>query len=98
MLTAQNITCKISNKTLLNDVSVTFEPGKLSLIIGPNGAGKSTLVKVLCNQIKPASGTVSLGNKSINEYSAQQLGQIRAVLSQNIELSFPLKVWEVVMT
>jgi iron complex transport system ATP-binding protein len=97
MLTAENITFKISNKTLLDNVSVAFEPGKLSLIIGPNGAGKSTLIKVLCNQLKPETGIVSFGNKHINDYSAQQLGQIRAVLSQNIELSFPLKVWEVVM-
>jgi iron complex transport system ATP-binding protein len=97
MLSATNITYKIGSKILLDDVSVIFEPGKLNLIIGPNGAGKSTLIKVLCNQVQPESGTILFGNKNINDYSTQKLGQIRSVLSQNIDLTFPLKVWEVVM-
>jgi len=97
MLSAKSITYKIGKKTLLDQVSVNFEPGKLNLIIGPNGAGKSTLVKALCNQIHPETGMISLGNKSIKEYTALKLGQIRSVLSQNIDLTFPLNVWEVVM-
>jgi iron complex transport system ATP-binding protein len=97
MLSAKSITYKIGKKTLLDNVSVNFEPGKLNLIIGPNGAGKSTLVKALCNQIHPETGTISLGDKNIKEYTALKLGQIRSVLSQNIDLTFPLNVWEVVM-
>ncbi|MGV3541161.1 MAG: heme ABC transporter ATP-binding protein [Rufibacter sp.] len=97
MLQAQNITYKIGGKSLLQDVSTTFEPGKLSLIIGPNGAGKSTLVKVLCKQLKPAHGEVLFERKPLMAYSDLELGQRRAVLSQNVELAFPLNVWEVVM-
>ncbi|GAB2531484.1 heme ABC transporter ATP-binding protein [Rufibacter soli] len=97
MLQAENITYKIGSKTLLKDVSTTFEPGKLSLIIGPNGAGKSTLVKVLCKQLKPAHGEVLLEGKNLRAYSDLELGQRRAVLSQNVDLAFPLTVWEVVM-
>lgn len=97
MLSAQNITYSIGNKILLKDVSTTFEPGKLNLIIGPNGAGKSTLIKVLCKQIKPAQGSVYYGNKAVEAYTDLELARIRAVLSQNIELAFPLKVWEVIM-
>ena len=97
MLTANNITYKVGNKTLLNDVSVTFTPGKINMIIGPNGAGKSTLIKVLCNQIRPQQGSVTFGKIKIQDYTNKQLGQIRAVLSQNLDLSFPLQVWEVVM-
>ncbi|WP_210486211.1 heme ABC transporter ATP-binding protein [Rufibacter aurantiacus] len=97
MLSAQNITYQIGGKTLLQDVSTTFEPGKLSLIIGPNGAGKSTLVKVLCKQLKPAQGTVLLEDKPLTVFSDLELGKRRAVLSQNVDLAFPLNVWEVVM-
>ncbi len=97
MLSAKNITYKIGNKILLDDVSINFEAGKLNIIIGPNGAGKSTLVKVICNQIKPQIGSVSYNNKNIQEFSIAELACIRSVLSQNIELAFPLKVIEVVM-
>lgn len=97
MLKVENITYKIGDKFLLKNVSVNFEPGKLNLIIGPNGAGKSTLIKVICNQIKPNQGNVYYGNKNVNDSSYHEMAKIRAVLSQNIELSFPLTVREVVM-
>jgi iron complex transport system ATP-binding protein len=97
MLQVKNITYRIGNKTLLEDVSVDFEVGKLNLIIGPNGAGKSTLVKIICNQLKPQSGSVHYANRDITSYSIPELARVRSVLSQNIELAFPLKVTELVM-
>ena len=97
MIRADNITYQIGNKTILNDISVRFEPGKLHLILGPNGAGKSTLVKVICNQLKPQEGSVFYKENNIKNTSVAELAKIRAVLSQNTELAFPLKVKEVVM-
>ncbi|HET7819109.1 MAG TPA: heme ABC transporter ATP-binding protein [Bacteroidia bacterium] len=97
MIIAKNITYQIGNKKLLDDVSVNFQPGKLNLIIGPNGAGKSTLVKILCNQIVPQKGSVFLGERNIQNMSVAELACVRSVLSQNIEIAFPLTVWEVVM-
>ena len=98
MLTAKDVTCKIGNKILLDAVSVEFEQGMLNLIIGPNGAGKSTLIKVLCGQILPTgAGLVYYGDQNIRNTSISSLARIRSVLSQNIELAFPLTVSEVVM-
>jgi len=97
MLSLKNITYKIGDKTLLDDVSVDFETRKLNLIIGPNGAGKSTLIKIICNQLKAQNGSVHYGDKNSNLFSVSDLAKIRSVLSQNIELSFPLTVAEVVM-
>lgn len=97
MLRVENITYKIGKKTLLNNVSATFDSGKLNIIIGPNGAGKSTLIKVICNQIRANEGAIYYGNKNSQAYTQSELAQIRAVLSQSIELTFPLKVWEVVL-
>ncbi len=97
MLTAKNITYKIGSKILLDDVSVQFEAGKLNLIIGPNGAGKSTLIKIISNQIQSQTGSVYYGNKNINTTPISEIACIRAVLSQNIELAFPLTVSEIVM-
>lgn len=97
MLSVKNITYKIGEKTLLDDVSVTFDAGKLNLIIGPNGAGKSTLIKVICNQIKPQSGSVYYDEKESHTFSISEIARIRSVLSQNVEISFPLTVKEIVM-
>lgn len=97
MLSASDITFKVGDRTLVDQVSVTFQPGKLNLIIGPNGAGKSTFVKLICHQLKAQGGTVLYGNKPVDSISISELAKIRAVLSQNIELAFPLTVEEVVM-
>lgn len=97
MLTAQHITYQVGSKVLLNDVSVQFEPGQFHLIIGPNGAGKSTLVNVLSNQLQPQQGQVLYNQQDSKQLSVASLAKIRAVLSQNIELAFPLSVAEVVM-
>lgn len=97
MIKVENITVTIGSKTLLGNVIAQFDPGKVNLIIGPNGAGKSTLIKVLSKQLMPQSGDVYFNNHNLNTLSNQELSKMRAVLSQNIDLAFPLKVWEVVM-
>ncbi|MEH6407956.1 MAG: heme ABC transporter ATP-binding protein [Leeuwenhoekiella sp.] len=97
MILAKNINYSIKKKVILQDISVSFIPGKLNLIIGPNGAGKSTLINIICNQIKPDSGEIFYDDKNMLNLSVSQLAQVRAVLSQNVELAFPLKVSEVVM-
>src|SRR6185312_12537501 len=88
---------KAGSRYLLQDISATFSPGDLNLIIGPNGAGKSTLIKILSGQLAVHSGNVMYNNTSISKYDVAALARIRAVLSQNLEISFPLRVWEVVM-
>jgi heme transport system ATP-binding protein len=97
MLTARDITFKIGNKPLIADVSVSFAPGKLHLIIGPNGAGKSTLIKVLARLLRPQTGIVKYEGVDMREAREADLAKRRAVLSQAIEVAFPLTVREVVM-
>jgi iron complex transport system ATP-binding protein len=97
MISVQNISYHAGAKVLLDNVSVKFEPRKLNLIIGPNGAGKSTLVKIISGKLKPSAGSVLYSEKKITAYALADLAKIRAVLSQSIEVSFPLKVKEVVM-
>ena len=97
MLTATNITYRVGHKNLIADISVSFPPGKLHLIIGPNGAGKSTLIKVLARLLRPQSGKVEYEGVDVHSESEAHLAKHRAVLSQAIEVAFPLTVREVVM-
>jgi iron complex transport system ATP-binding protein len=97
MLTASNITFRVGNKPLISGVSVSFAPGKLHLIIGPNGAGKSTLVKVLARLLRPQTGRLEYEGVDVSGASEADLAKRRAVLSQAVEVAFPLTVREVVM-
>lgn len=97
MLTAHQITYAAGGKTILEGVTLAFNPGQIHLIIGPNGAGKSTLVKILSGQVRPQEGEVQYAGRPISEMDVSQLAKIRAVLSQHMELAFPMPVDEVVM-
>src|SRR6185503_598068 len=97
MLEAANITYRVGNKQLLSDISVAFAPGKLNLIIGPNGAGKSTLIKVLAGLVRPQTGTTRYDSLDIDDATRLALAKRRSVLSQAVEIAFPLTVRELVM-
>lgn len=97
MLEACDITFRVGDKTLLSGVSVKFEPGRLHLVIGPNGAGKSTLVKVLARFLRPHEGRVEYEGADVGRAGEAELAKRRAVLSQAVEIAFPLTAREVVM-
>ncbi|MFN2531689.1 MAG: heme ABC transporter ATP-binding protein [Pyrinomonadaceae bacterium] len=97
MLEANNVTFRAGQKALVSDISVSFAPGRLHLLIGPNGAGKSTLIRVLARLLHPQTGKVTYEGIDIKHASEGDLAKRRAVLSQAIEIAFPLTVREVVM-
>lgn len=97
MIEGRDLVYAAGGHPILHGISATFAPGRLHLIIGPNGAGKSTLVKVLSRLLKPQSGQVLYDGADIARAGEQTLAQRRAVLSQAIEIAFPLWVHEVVM-
>ena len=50
----------------LDDVSVSFEGGKVHAFIGKNGSGKSTLVKVFSGAIQPTAGKFFLDDQELH--------------------------------
>ena len=50
----------------LDNVSVSFEGGKVHAFIGKNGSGKSTLVKVFSGAIQPTAGKFFLDDKELH--------------------------------
>src|SRR6185369_14656005 len=97
MLVGRDITFCVGSKELISDISASFTPGGLHLIVGPNGAGKSTLVKVLARLLRPQTGAVEYEAVDVARAGEAELAKRRAVLSQAIEIAFPLTVREVVM-
>lgn len=97
MLEARNITFRVGNRALISDFSASFAPGELHLIIGPNGAGKSTVIKILSRLLRPLTGSIEYEGVDVSQTSESDLAKRRAVLSQAIEVAFPLTVREIVM-
>ncbi len=52
-------------KTALDDVNITFTPGRITGIIGHTGSGKSTLAQLLNGILRPSSGRVLLDGEDL---------------------------------
>ncbi len=61
---------------IINDFDVRILRGERIGIIGPNGSGKTTLLKLICGELEPTSGTITLGTRLQIAY----FDQLRSVL------------------
>ncbi|OJJ18690.1 hypothetical protein BKI52_24090 [marine bacterium AO1-C] len=97
MLQVENISFRIKNKYILQEISFEAGAGEFIAILGANGAGKSTLIKLLSQEYKPYKGNIVWKKRLLRKTSAQQMALERAVLTQNIQMSHDFPVNEVVL-
>lgn len=65
MLEARDITVRFSERTVLDDVSLTVADGEVVAVLGPSGIGKSTLLRVLAGLLVADAGSVWLDGADI---------------------------------
>lgn len=65
-LEIKNIIKSYDKKVILNDISVSLEPGIYGLL-GANGSGKTTLMRIICGVIKANEGFVLYNGENITE-------------------------------
>jgi iron complex transport system ATP-binding protein len=82
---------------IIDRISVRFRSRAFNVILGPNGAGKSTLLKIATGLVRPKTGAVRYDDTSLVTIPAETLARRRAVLSQTVDLAFPLSVREVAL-
>jgi putative ABC transport system ATP-binding protein len=63
--------------TALQDVSLSLDPGQVSLLMGPSGSGKSTLLAVLSGLLHPDSGRVLIDGQDLWAMSDAQRERFR---------------------
>jgi ATP-binding cassette subfamily B protein AbcA/BmrA len=59
------------SEAVLEDISFSLQPGKVTAIVGPSGSGKTTLFSLLERYYEPNSGEILLGSEPIKNYSLQ---------------------------
>ncbi|MES2004148.1 MAG: heme ABC transporter ATP-binding protein [Bacteroidota bacterium] len=97
MISVQQVSFSVKNKTLVSNVSLNIAPGEFVVVMGANGAGKSTLLKMMSGAIQPATGSISYRSRTLAQYKTEELAKLRAVLSQHYHISFPMRAREIVM-
>jgi ABC-2 type transport system ATP-binding protein len=57
MITVSGLTKKYGERTVVDDVSFTLEPGTVTGFLGPNGAGKTTTMRMITGLVPATSGS-----------------------------------------
>lgn len=65
ILQAQNITKTFPGTVALDDVSVSFESGKVNALVGKNGCGKSTMIKAINGSQPPDVGKIYIDGEEL---------------------------------
>ena len=71
---------------LYRNLSMSFKPGRLSVLMGPSGCGKSTLAKLLLGFYQPGDGQIQLDGRDIRFLAANELRQTFGVVPQETVL------------
>ena len=93
---AHDVSLTLGEAPILRDVSVDVRAGEVRALLGPNGAGKSSLLGVLTGDLSPEAGDVLVHGHRLRDWSPTELAMRRAVLLQQVSLSFPFTAVDVV--
>jgi len=79
MIELTRLTKTYGDKTAVNDISATIQPGKVTGFLGPNGAGKSTTMRMIMGLDRPTHGTAIVNGKRYVEHKSP-LTEVGALL------------------
>lgn len=96
-LRAENLGFSYTNVRVFSGISCTVDPGTLVAVTGTNGAGKSTFIKCL-NHILEPDGQVLLDGVDLRTLSRKQIARRLAYLPQKNVNTFPISVFDAVLT
>ncbi|WP_264311546.1 heme ABC transporter ATP-binding protein [Pseudomonas putida] len=96
MLQVEGLHLRRGSNEVLHDIHLQLNPGQVVGVLGPNGAGKSSLLGVLCGELAPGQGRVTLQGRPLADWAGQARAQCLAVLPQVSSLGFSFRVEEVV--
>jgi len=77
IIVVKNLTKKFGDNVVLDNISLSIEKGKTTVVIGPSGCGKTVLIKNLIVLLRPSSGEVYFRNERIDNLPEKQLNKIR---------------------
>lgn len=96
MVEVKKIFKRYNNKTVVEDVSLKIEKGKITSFIGPNGAGKSTVLSMISRLISKDSGDVLIDGQDMSSFKSNELAKKIAILKQANHINIRLTIRELV--
>jgi iron complex transport system ATP-binding protein len=82
-LATQALKLVLGGRSVLDDISISLEKGRITAILGPNGAGKTSLIRVLAGLVAPDGGTVTLDGHPLHAVGLAERAKRIGYLPQN---------------
>ncbi len=98
VVSVENVSFSYGRLQVLKDVTMNAKEGEIVCLLGPNGAGKSTLLKCILGALKPQRGRIIINGDDISNIDSIELAKLIGYVPQVIEQTFPLTVFEVILT
>lgn len=76
----------IKDEEVLKGINLEVQPGETIAIVGSTGAGKSTIINLLNRFYEINSGTITIDNRNINDYTLDSLRKQIAIVLQDVFL------------
>lgn len=96
-LEVKDAVCGYGTKKVVENISMSVEPGEILCLLGPNGVGKTTFFKSILGFLKLLDGEILLNGESINKLPKKRLAQLVGYVPQAHTPPFPFSVKEVVV-
>ncbi|WP_174733618.1 ABC transporter ATP-binding protein [Mesobacillus harenae] len=95
-LSTEHLKIGYGDKTIVEDLNLNIQEGKITTIIGANGCGKSTILKTIARVHSARSGMVYLDGKKIHKVPTREIAKKMAVLPQSPDAPGGLTVYELI--
>ena len=82
----QNVKFSYNNQRILQGVSMSFKPGKITAIVGKSGAGKSTIIKLLLGLYQVEEGKILWNGNDVNQINGQSMRSLISYIPQDAPL------------
>lgn len=96
MIEVKNITKRYGDQTVVDNVSLTIEKGKMISLIGPNGAGKSTVLSMIARLLDMDEGEVIIDGIKLSKWNNRELSKRISILKQANDIDLKLTIRELV--
>ena len=82
----RDVSFQIDQKTILEDVSFTVEPGQTVAVMGPTGGGKTSMIHLLARFYDTSSGSVLVDDCDVRRWKLQELRSGIGTATQDVFL------------